>query len=243
MADDIGSIERVVVGNHEEHDQMTMSCIRTLVNTFLIAYRLVHWMQVSVLYLPDENDDCLDQVLDPCSEIHSHHVSAATDRFGLLSMFYDLPPASRLNYRHMFSGLYNCISQPVYFHNPDYERRVQLTIQQIKDCEQDINTLPVIMQVYPEIGILYDDDNFQTSLPQEKSGLLPTEMTYTWRWLVTSGRVYLFRWNPHTREHVVYLERHRNIIHSLRRNYIPHKKKVDARQKRKMDQRNISGTL
>lgn len=235
----------MVGGNHMEHDQMTMSCIRTLINTFLIGYRLVHWMQISVIYMHDDNDNCVssDKDLPQCSDIHSHHVSAATDMFGLVSMFYDLPPASRLNYRHMFSGLYNCISQPVYFHNPDYERRLQLSLESIKDCEQDINTLPVIIQVYPEITILYDDDNFQTALPQQKSGLSAVEMTYTWRWLVTSGRIYLFRWNPHTREHVVYREKDGNILNSLRRYYIPHKKKTDEHKKKGSSQRNISGVL
>lgn len=183
VADDVGSIERVFRGNQQEHDQMTLSCIRSLLNMFMIAYRLIHWIKMSSANTAplDEEEDV--EHLDKCIDIHQHHVSASNDHFHIISMYYDLPPAARLNYRHTFSGLYNCISQPVYFHNPEYERRLQLPLQSIRDCELDISTLPVIMQVYPEITILYDDDYFKTALPQSVSALCVTERKLAWRYV------------------------------------------------------------
>ena len=132
---------------------------------------------------------------------------------------------SRLNYRHIFSGLYNCISQPVYYHNPDYQRRIQLDLKQICDAEVDICTLPIMLQMYPEVTILFDDDNFGEALPQSKSALRATEKLYAWRWLVCAGRVYLFRWDPDKKQQCVFREHDGNIIRCMRRHYIPHREK------------------
>lgn len=140
ISDDVASIERVPVpsggsasGNSasgsaatSDREQVTLPCLRSLINTFLVLYRLLHWMQIAIAGWRDvegEEGEEGDEDLPEFTKVHQHHVSASVDSFYLLSMFYDLPPASRLNYRHMFSGLYNCISQPVYYHNPDYQRR------------------------------------------------------------------------------------------------------------------------
>ncbi len=123
IADDIGSIERICLPNGVEHDQVTLSGMRNLINMFLMGYRLTHWIQQSSIQLLKSSNDKDEDDLPKCTPIHQHHVSASIDVFYQISMYYDLPPAARLNYRHMFSGLYNCISQPVYYHNPDYQRR------------------------------------------------------------------------------------------------------------------------
>lgn len=123
IADDVGSIERICLADNSggvEHDQVTLSGMRNLINTFMMGYRLIHWMQLSNMRVSEDLDD---SNLEKCTPIHQHHVAASIDVFYQISMYYDLPPAARLNYRHMFSGLYNCISQPVYYHNPDYQRR------------------------------------------------------------------------------------------------------------------------
>lgn len=129
ISDDVGSIEQVRV-NGNDHDQVALSCIRSLLCSFMVAYRLIHWMRVSTV----ENMQPLGDGPPHASPIHQHHVNASLDEFYRLAMYYDLPPAARLNYRHMFSGLYNCISQPVYYHNPDYERRIQLPLHAVQVC-------------------------------------------------------------------------------------------------------------
>ena len=58
--------------------------------------------------------------------IKIHHIVAASDDFSKLSMHWDLIPAAKLNYVHDFRGYFNCISQVIYFHNQEYERRPQV---------------------------------------------------------------------------------------------------------------------
>jgi hypothetical protein len=58
--------------------------------------------------------------------IRIHHIIAASDDFNRISMYWDLPPAAKINYVHEFRGYFNCISQVVYFHDPEYQRRSQV---------------------------------------------------------------------------------------------------------------------
>ena len=227
ISDDVGSIERICMPNGVDHDQITLTCLRTLINTFMMGYRLLHWIHMAAGELEESDETDVDQ-LPECTPIHHHHVSASIDVFYSISMYYDLPPAARLNYRHMFSGLYNCISQPVYYHNPDYQRKIQLDIKQITEAKVDICTLPIMLQMYPEVTILYDDDDLVDSLPQSLSALKSTEKVYAWRWLLCASRVYLFRWDPVTKEQKVYREPDGNILHCMRRNYMPHRNKYLA---------------
>ena len=60
--------------------------------------------------------------------IRIHHIVAASDDFNRISMHWDLMPAARANYMHEFRGYFNCISQVIYFHDPDYQRRPQVCI-------------------------------------------------------------------------------------------------------------------
>ena len=109
------------------YDRVSFSCIRHMINTFLVLYRILHWAGT----VPHETaEGCTTTgeaeqtgVRDLASKIHQYHLTAGKETFYKLSMYYDLPVAARLNYRHTFPGLYNCITQAVYFHNPDYERR------------------------------------------------------------------------------------------------------------------------
>lgn len=176
----------------------------------------------------DDDDDDEEEIpvkdLPEFTKVHQHHLSASVDSFYQLSMYYDLPPAARLNYRHMFSGLYNCISQPVYYHNPDYQRRLQPDIKDVSIGKFDVSTMPALMQIHPEISVLYDDDDMLSSLPKSVSDLAVTERVYAWRWLLSSGMIYLFRWDPKDHTHVVFRERDGNLINCLRRHYIPHRR-------------------
>lgn len=100
---------------------------------------------------------------------------------------------------------------------------MQPEIKDVSIAKFDISTMPALMQIHPEISVLYDDDNLQTSLPKSVSDLAPTERVYTWRWLLSSGMIYLLRWDPKDRTHVVFRERDGNLINCLRRHYIPHR--------------------
>jgi hypothetical protein len=138
IADDVASIERVThsttttARRQQQHqhqqqqqqqqrkeeeggdeEQVTLTCIRNLVNMFLIAYRLLHWHITSNHdhEYQHNDDDGPSSSSFSSVDIQKHHVQASLDVFYKLAMYYDLPPSARLNYMHNFSGLYNCISQ------------------------------------------------------------------------------------------------------------------------------------
>jgi hypothetical protein len=104
--------------------KMTRICMRRFVNVFLALHRRMHlWnhrtdIQADVGNLAQGDFDC---------GIKLHHILAASDDFSKLSMYWDLMPAAKLNYIHDFRGYFNCISQVVYFHDQEYERRPQVS--------------------------------------------------------------------------------------------------------------------
>ena len=72
----------------------------------------------------------------------------------------------RLVYRTNFSGMYNDISQVVYFHHPKYTKQAQLKIQEI--LLSSFNTLPLMTQLFPQIPVFYDDDSFLPFLSESQ---------------------------------------------------------------------------
>jgi hypothetical protein len=111
--------------------------------------------------------------------VKGHHILAGADQFNELSQFFDLMPASRINYMFDFSGMYSSVSQVTYFNMPNYERRKPL-----KCAAAEISTgkhgaiylLPAIMQLYPQVMVMFEDD------------LLPPN---EWSWLMMGGDVFL----------------------------------------------------
>jgi hypothetical protein len=63
----------------------------------------------------------------------------------------------RLVYRTNFAGMYNDISQVVYFHHPKFAKQPQLKLSEI--LQSSINTLPLMTQLFPQIQVYYDDDS------------------------------------------------------------------------------------
>lgn len=103
--------------------------------------------------------------------------------------------------------------------------RIQVDIKEIAEGKIDICTLPIMLQMYPEVTILYDDDDFMEALPQVPSALKASEKVYAWRWLLSASRIYLFRWDPLKHASKVFREPDGNILRCMRRNYIPHRTK------------------
>lgn len=241
FSDDLSNIETVVIRGAEFH-QMTLVCIRTFLNSFFVLYRL--------LYLEKKAAAAAEAPPAPAGhsssasvseEIHKHHVAASTDVFYKLSMYYDLPPAARLNYRHTFSGLYNCISQPVYFHNPDYQRKVPPTLEEARECKDGLAALPALLQLYPEVGVVYDDEMLKPTIDssstpaaggrssapgasnplataaaalrqqQAVSDSFSSSLEH-WSWLLTPGKVYLVQWKQGEAPVAVYARRDGNIV-------------------------------
>jgi hypothetical protein len=252
IADDVSNIEFV---ESNQTQQITFACMRNFLNTFLVLYRLLSWQAQSQSNTTDgiipegmsEDDVSHGDVIMEEVTIEKHHVQASLDSFYKLGMFYDLMPAGRLNYMHNFSGLYNCVSQPTYFHNPNYERKVQISLQDIRGGKHDVHTLPALMQMYPEIILLYEDDDIQGRMKISRNNLMmkPTS-PFMWAWMMTAAkRIYLIRWNSEDGTHLVfYNSKDPNIISLLQRYYLPwHVKHSQVHQQQHQMSTSISSAV
>jgi hypothetical protein len=124
--DDQGSIESSPLDQAQGATTVTKArmnriCIRRFVNVFLAFHRHMHMWN----HKEDAGRNSAPSSKFDCG-IKLHHILAASDDFGKLSMHWDLMPAAKLNYVHDFRGYFNCISQVVYFHDQGYERRPQV---------------------------------------------------------------------------------------------------------------------
>jgi hypothetical protein len=169
--DDLGSIE--AVSGREGALRVTRACIRRTVCTFMVLYRHLHLLSVCQI-VPAQWDD---------PGISKYHVEASNDEFNLLCMHLTLPVAAKLNYKHDFPGMFNHVSQVVFFHNSEYQRKPRASLETL--CTAGIeHVLPALMQLYPTIGMRYEEDcvDLSESAPC-KAG--------EWFWMVVAGRVYL----------------------------------------------------
>lgn len=117
---------------------------------------------------------------DQDSGLRKHHIEASTDDFHLTCMNMLLPTAAKLNYKQDFPGMYNHVSQVIYFHNTQYERTPRAELEEILRTGEPMQTVPAIAQIHPEIELAYEEDAVDLSGPTGK-----------WRWLVLPRRVYL----------------------------------------------------
>jgi hypothetical protein len=170
VMNDQGSIEDTIEGG--KCVRLNKICIRRFVNVFFILFRHVqlHLKAIRVQAAPCNTD----------LTIGIHQILAASDDFGIIAMNWDLMPAAKLNYIHDFPGMYNSISQVIYFHNPKYERRMQLRKQLDKYATGDVEAvqfLPCLMQLFPEIPIVYEEEN--------------SSIDKTFSWVLAGHTVYL----------------------------------------------------
>lgn len=149
--------------------RLTRPAIRRMLGGFLVLYRHVHLLARAEPVEPIPHD---------CG-IRRHHVEASTDDFNMLCMSMRLPVAARLNYKQDFPGMYNHVSQVVYFHDPQYERMPRVGMDKMFQGDP-MQVLPALCQLHPEIGMAYEEDCINLSEPTGK-----------WHWMVVPGRVYL----------------------------------------------------
>lgn len=148
--------------------------LRRLLGSFLVLYRHLDLLgRAQQAPAPAPHDQ-------PEKAVRKHHVEASTDDFHLLCMNMLLPAAAKLNYKQDFPGMYNHVSQVVYFHNTQYERTPRAELEEILARGEPMQVLPAICQIHPEIELAYEEDSLDLSGPTGK-----------WRWLVLPRRVYL----------------------------------------------------
>eukprot|EP00960_Hanusia_phi_P020532 605383-Hanusia_phi.AAC.6 len=126
-------------------------------------------------------------------DLRPHHFEAATDTYHLTTMHDDIHVGALVQYMHRFSGMYNTVSQVVYFHNPVYQRRRAPVSRDDLAAEgrNAADALPALQQIYPELRLFHEDADL-SALPAAD-----------WCWLHAPGRVWLvqpsprrFLWNP-----------------------------------------------
>lgn len=204
--DDPGSIEKVP--GRDEKVQLNRICIRRMVSSFFVLYRHMHCWEAKEDVDGEEAADCA---------IKLHHILAASDDFSKLSMHWDLMPGAKLHYVHDFRGLFNCISQVIYFHNPSYERRMQER-KRVEDvsCGKNgiemVQLIPCFMQLHPDI--LVEQEDTRIFQPEQ-----PCEMRKKWAWLIMGRTVYLCTpWEDEEQCRILYY--HQNaavLLHMFRR--------------------------
>ena len=76
--------------------------------------------------------------------------------------------------------------QVMYFHHPRFARQAQLELARIP--ESAIHMLPPIMQLLPEITVIYDDDS---RIPGITFGKMAADPKFKWVWLISCGVPFL----------------------------------------------------
>lgn len=159
--DDLGSIDPDISG------RMSNAAIRRFVVLFCVLFRHLD-LESSAVQISDSMPFDLD--------IQNYHRQAGLDAFYEHAMYADIPPASRVVYKQDFAGMYHSITQVVYFHFPDYARKRQIGLEDIRSGKSHLHCLSVAMELRPDIPLTLEDDMW-------KEG---------WNWLLVSGgKVYL----------------------------------------------------
>ena len=174
VLDDPSEIQPSTDRTHKDRVMLTPGALRRMVGSLLIMYRHLHLLSVCVK-VPTHNFD---------AGLSKYHYEASNDAFNLLCMHIALPVAARLNYRHDFPGMYNHVSQVVYFHNSQYVRCQRHPIEDIQKASA-AHVLPAVQELYPEISLKFEEDRFD-----------PTKPGGGWFWLLLAGRVYLVTPEP-----------------------------------------------
>jgi hypothetical protein len=171
VLDDLGSVE--AVPDHEGGRRVTRACIRRTVCTFMVLYRHLHLLSVCKTVPAQWSDP----------GISKYHVEASNDEFNLLCMHMTLPVAATLNYKHDFPGMFNHVSQVVFFHNSEYQRKPRAALEAMSSAGVE-HVLPALMQLYPAIKMRYEEDcvDLSDTAPRKDKD---------WFWMVVAGRVYL----------------------------------------------------
>ena len=115
--------------------------------------------------------------------LHPHHREASLDHFYELSMLSDLAPGFIAQYRRRFPHLFHSVSQAIYFHYPQYERRRQIDMAALASAQAPpFNVLPLIAQVLPDVPLYFEHTG---------AGCASTHAKHPCSFALLSGHVFL----------------------------------------------------
>lgn len=152
----------------------TESTVRWYMNVFYVLFRNLHLYTVAKAPIPRSE----------MLPLQVFHVEATLDTFYEHTMRWDLPPAAVLCYQHEFIGMFNSISQVVYYNYADYERRRQLDWETVATGEHAIYSLAPIMSLFPDVKLIHEDEPLNC-IPGNN------EPHKGWRLMLTPGFLYL----------------------------------------------------
>ena len=167
---------------------LTAAAVRRFSAFFFVAYRHAHLAGAAIALDADE---------PLAMQVHSHLVTASLDDFYRCAMYWDLLPASVLQYRHEFTGMFHSVSQVMYYNNPSYARRRQVGVDAIAAGSAPEHMLPIMMQAYPEVVVVHEDDPLPPGFAvpgslSEWDPVVPLSAApRDWAWLFLPGRLYL----------------------------------------------------
>ena len=165
------------------------TAVKMYIHLFYILYRSLFLAHVNTRIEMQDVESEFNRL-----EIQQFHVEASLDDFYSLSMFFDLAPSCYLDYRHSFAGFFNNVSQVVYRHYPSYKRKNQDTLESINQvlglAGFDVNVLPCLKQLYPEIEHAWEDHCFGRELHAGKR-IPGNENATTFFWYCLAGEFYL----------------------------------------------------
>ena len=195
VLDDEGSIDlhtgsSLTTSGSDQQYVLSKQFLRKALAFFFVTYRHVH-LALNCVHIENKALRC---------SLHKHLISSSIDKFYNISMHYDTCVASVLQYRHEFTGMYHSVSQVMYFNNPAYERRKQIAHEDILTGCHPIHTLPVFLQLYPDMPVVKEEDGMPSNFDVPGSFTVEDERSYfrnlpsdrrEWAWIVFPGRIYL----------------------------------------------------
>jgi len=195
---------------------ISRKCLRQSLCVLFALFRVQNIVE-SVTFLEPQDDNLMNNII---LAFKQHHIESSMDFFNVFQQMIYLAPGMRLVYRTNFAGMYNDVSQVIYFHYPRFCRQPQLSLKEIPNS--NIHLLPLVSQLLPDIPIFYDDDTYIPGLcsetmkqhvkttsctgeaaekPKEKTvecdNILsvhttqPKENKNEWCWLVSCGEIFL----------------------------------------------------
>jgi hypothetical protein len=169
------------------NSELTLSIIsrKSLRQTICLCFSLLRVQDIIARSrkVPEPSDLEVKRVI---KALKIHHLESSMDFFNLLQQMVYLAPGMRLGYRTNFAGMYNDVSQVVYFHYPRFCRLAQISLNEIPSKPN--NMLPLISQLIPDISTAYEDDS---QIPGITSGDIAANADVKWVWLVCCGEIFL----------------------------------------------------
>lgn len=146
---------------------LTKNGVRRFLSIFLALYRNFY-LSLKCTLVPGTFFNC---------EIRRPHMEASMEEFDLICMHNTLPVGAKLLYKNDFRGMYNHVSQVVFYHNQKYDRINRVEWNMLESSTDAIHILPALRQLHPEVNLLYEEDDFTENKQ--------------WVWILVPGRVYL----------------------------------------------------